>query len=239
MIRTAILCLAMVLSLATESAAQKDLARERVSLTFNKVPAADVFPPLAKSLGYELGGLDPKLRETAVTIQLENVTARTALTAICESIGCRWEQTRKYLYIWALTTAMVSARPNEKGRALLDQMRAAGRYSGWSRVASLDEQLPDDIEWWAMDLGEVLKHLANSFKASVDVLPSIAGRKVSMTINSATLRQALDAVCAAAQCRWELVEGPPSHRPPAPPEPSRVIRVRDAADRPAPPGRPR
>jgi len=244
MIRAAVFCLA-VMSLANVSAGQmqsatqqegaaqaKDLARERVTLTFNKVPAADVFRPLAKSLGYELH-LDPDLREL-LTIHVENVTARTALTAICESIGCRWEQHEKQIWILTSTSGWSSGGVNAKGRALHEQMKAAGRVSGLWRVASLDEELPYDQEWGASDLGGVLTSLASSFRGTVRLAPSLTGRRVSVTIKSATLRQAFDAVCAAARCRWEVIEGPPVHQPPAPPYPSRVFDVTDAGGIPEP-----
>jgi TonB family protein len=53
--------------------------------------------------------------------------------------------------------------------------------------------------------------------------------KVSVVIKSMSLRQALDAVCAVAGCRWELVEGPPVRRLRIPPAPSRRVRVSDAS----------
>jgi hypothetical protein len=51
MTRTLVVTLAL-LSLAADAAAQKDLARERVSLQFRETPVGQVFQPLAKSLGY-------------------------------------------------------------------------------------------------------------------------------------------------------------------------------------------
>ncbi len=231
MIRAAISCLA-ILALAADAAAQKDLARERVTLTFNQVPAADVFRPLAKSLGYELH-LDPQLQEL-VTIHVENVTARTALTAICESIGCRWEQHDTHLWILTGTSGWASSRTNAKGRALDAQMKAVGQVSGLWRVRSLDEELAVDFEFMAFELAEVLRDLASSIRGTVDLAPSLAGRKVTVSIKSATLRQALDAICAQARCRWEMIEGPPIHEPPAPPYPSRVFHVTDAGAPPEP-----
>jgi hypothetical protein len=73
--------------------------------------------------------------------------------------------------------------------------------------------------------------LGRAYSATADVPPELAKRKVSTSIKSLTLRQALDAVCAAADCRWEIEELPPVHDPPAPPYPSRVIHVRDRRGR--------
>ncbi|MGE5359688.1 MAG: energy transducer TonB [Bacteroidales bacterium] len=224
MMRTAILCLAM-LAVAHESAAQKDLEKERVTLSFNKVPIEDVIRPLAGSLGYDFI-IEPSLRPVVVTIQVENVTARTALTAICESVGTGWRKGGSRVLVIG-EVASVSGTLNEKGRARLEQMRKSGRLGGLSIVASLDEQLPDDITWFYMPLRDAASMLGRAFRATADVPANLATRKVTTSIKSQTLRQALDAMCAAADCQWEIEELPPVHNPPAPPYPSRVIHVRD------------
>ncbi len=48
----------------------------------------DVYGSLARTIGYDLV-LAPEIRQP-VTLHLENVTIRTALTALSESLGCRW-----------------------------------------------------------------------------------------------------------------------------------------------------
>jgi hypothetical protein len=65
-----------------------DLGR-RVFLDVNAAAPALVFNRLARTVPCSLR-LDPRVQRP-VTLRVANVTARTALSAICESIGCRWE----------------------------------------------------------------------------------------------------------------------------------------------------
>jgi len=228
MIRAAILCLA-ILSLAAESAAQqKDLARERVSLSFNKVRADDILTPLAKSLGYQVAIVSSDLGRALVTIHVENVTARTALTAICESIGCEWQEVGKTLLILKHNEGTVIIHGNEKAEQLRQQKKPRPTIS----LTSLDQELMADYIWVRMDLQRGLRAFVRS--DNVEAAPSVADRKVSLEIKSATLRQAFDAVCAAAQCRWEIVEGSPNgevrHQDGTP---WLILRVTDASGKPA------
>jgi hypothetical protein len=52
------------------------------------VPPRDVFVSLSRLLGYELS-IAPEIQKP-VTMHLENVTVRTALTALSENLGCQW-----------------------------------------------------------------------------------------------------------------------------------------------------
>ncbi len=199
-----------LLSFAADASAQKDLARERVSLLFQDTPLTQVFPALAKSLGYELS-LDPKLR-ALVTLQVENVTAQTALTAICESVGCRWRQSARRLIVEARADIVTITRLNEKG----EQFRQAGGNMMSFSVRTLDGRLPFDITWSPVDLNDAFVMLVRMMNAEVDLAPALRGRKIAVNIQNATMRQALDAICEVGSCRWELVE-----------QPQRVVHVTD------------
>jgi hypothetical protein len=65
-----------------------DLER-RVFLDANATAPAQVLGMLARTIPCSLK-LDPRVQRP-VTLRVSNVTARTALSAICESIGCRWQ----------------------------------------------------------------------------------------------------------------------------------------------------
>ena len=224
MIRIFVLGLAALLSFAADAAAQKDLARERVSLLFKDTPVTQVMPALAEVLGYEIS-LDPALRAT-VTLQVENVTAQTALNAICESIGCRWRQQGNRLVVEARTETVTIMQATEKGEQF---SRRGGNLMNYA-VPGLDAELPFDITWSPVEVHTAFYMLARMLDAQVDVAPALNGRKLAVTIKAATMRQAFDAVCRVASCRWQLVE-----------KPKRVVRVtergQEVAEAPSPSGR--
>jgi type II secretory pathway component GspD/PulD (secretin) len=80
-------CGAIVIALVASVAAQDALSR-RVSLDLKAMAPADAFAALASSAGVKVV-VDPAVT-APVDIVVRNVTARTALTTICESIGCQW-----------------------------------------------------------------------------------------------------------------------------------------------------
>lgn len=199
---TRLLCACLVvLAAAPDGAAQKALAKERVTVTFNTLPVAPVFTGLARSLGYEVS-VDANLR-ALVTFQAENVTAQTVLTAICESVGCRWRLDGKRLIVEAIRDeiAIVRDRPDQVG------LTGSGGTSR-SKVLGLDDELPFDITWSPIDLRAALSSLARLYEADVVLSPALEGRRIALTIKSASLRQALDAVCAVAGCAWTLEDTP-------------------------------
>jgi TonB family protein len=213
MTRIFVLVLVALLSFAGEAVAQKNLARERVSLLFKEMPVEQVLPALARSLGYEIS-LDPALR-ALVTLQVENVTAQTALNAICESIGCRWRVHGNRLIVEALGLMNGTVSwTNEKG----EQVSRGGGNPMTHVVKTLDDDLPMDFTWSPIDVRAAFLWLARMYDAQVEMAPELTGRKVAVTITSATLRQAFDAVCRVASCRWQLVESP-----------KRVVRVTEGA----------
>lgn len=211
--RTLVLSLAMLSIAATGTAQQKDLARERVQLLFRAVPVTQVFPALAKSLGYELS-LDPALR-ALVTIEVENVTAATALNAICESIGCRWRLEGARLVIDARTDIVTILSPTPTGVAY---QRRGGNLMNYA-IRGLDDELPFEITWSPVDIYAAFFMLARMTDADVDLAPALRNRKIAATIKGGSLRQAFDTVCAVGGCRWQLVE-----------QPKRTVRVTERSD---------
>ncbi len=73
-----------------------DLQR-RVFVDANATPAGQVLAKLARAIPATLK-LDPEVKRP-VSVRVSNVTARTALDAICESIGCRWTVTADSLVV--------------------------------------------------------------------------------------------------------------------------------------------
>jgi type II secretory pathway component GspD/PulD (secretin) len=73
--------------LAPCTPAQPKLDR-RTTIEVTAVMPRDVYGALSRVLGYELA-IAPEIQQP-VTMHLENVTVRTALTALSENLGCRW-----------------------------------------------------------------------------------------------------------------------------------------------------
>lgn len=194
-----------IVSLPTIAAAQKNLGRERISLQFDDVPVVEACGRVASAMGYEISISAPR---ALVTLRLENVTAKAALTAICEKTGCQWRRSGKRLVIDARRDVVTLTRMHG---AEFHRTDATIRNH---RVQDLDDRLPFDIVWAPVDLNLAFKTLSRMTNAGVAIAPALGRRKVAVSITDASLHRALDAVCAIGSCRWELRE-----------EPQRLVRV--------------
>jgi len=74
-------------ALVPTATAQAKLER-RTTIDVTEAAPRDVYGSLSRVLGYELA-VAPDVQQP-VTMHLENVTVRTALTALSENLGCRW-----------------------------------------------------------------------------------------------------------------------------------------------------
>jgi type II secretory pathway component GspD/PulD (secretin) len=79
---------ALVGTLAAGSASAQDVLNKRLTLDLKAVPPAAFFDTVAATLGVRVS-VDPAVT-APVDIVVKNVTAKTVLTAVCESVGCRW-----------------------------------------------------------------------------------------------------------------------------------------------------
>ena len=68
--------------------AQEPNLERRLTIDVDEASPRDVYASLAKNLGCDLA-MAPEIKQT-VSLRLKNVTVRTALNAVSESIGCRW-----------------------------------------------------------------------------------------------------------------------------------------------------
>jgi type II secretory pathway component GspD/PulD (secretin) len=86
---TLVLVLATVFSLGLRSSASAQVNLEaRITISFTSVPPAMLFRSVA-TMSHFVAEVDPVLQKP-VSITLEDVTLRTLLNAICDSVGCRW-----------------------------------------------------------------------------------------------------------------------------------------------------
>ncbi len=95
-----------------------DLQR-RVFVDANATPAGQVLTKLARAIPATLK-LDPQVKQP-VSVRVSNVTARTALDAICESIGCRWAMTGDSLVV----TAASPPPPIPEGQLIEQKLRTS------------------------------------------------------------------------------------------------------------------
>jgi hypothetical protein len=177
---------AMALLLAASAAAlaqePEDALARRVSLDLEEVEVVSAFRSLEHSLGLAVE-VDPRV-DARVTIRVQGVSVRTALTAICESVGCRWELRRGTPP--AVTVAPAPAPP----------AAPAGR---------LDSDVSLDLK--AAAAADVLRSFAEILGVELESDPGLAARPVTAALRSVSVRDALDRVCAAIACRWRLVDG--------------------------------
>lgn len=153
---------------------------ERISLSLKEAAPEETFRAFGQMMGVE-AVVDPGITGK-VTVTLGNVRVRTLLDAVCESIGCRWELQDKKLRV----TPAASDKPATEVPQALDT--------------------PIDLKVTEADSRELLKTFGEILSLPVSLDPAVSG-KVSLELKKTPVRQALDTVCLAVGCDWELVDG--------------------------------
>lgn len=173
---------------ATPASAAPSGLDERIDMQLEEADVQQVLASFGAIVSME-ADVDPAI-EGEVTIELHNVRAATALTAVCESVGCRWRIEDGRLTI-------------EKDPEAPPAPRAAtGRAEGPS-AERLDT--PIDLELEDADLRQVLQAFGSIVQARVALDESLQG-EVTIQLHDTPVRQALDAVCRVHGCTWELQE---------------------------------
>jgi len=88
---------ATILVAAVATAQSEGNLLRRVSINVSAVPPPQVLEMIARAVDCTVQ-VDPSVAEP-VTIRMTRVTARTALNAVCESVGCRWRLDGKTLRV--------------------------------------------------------------------------------------------------------------------------------------------
>lgn len=160
----------------------------RLVLELREAAVREVLAAFGRILGQE-PLIDPEIRGS-VTIELHNVRAATALTAVCESVGCRW---------WIEDGLLKIEKDPEARSPLGDTPASAEGPSAGGLEEEVDMSLKD------ADLRQVLEAFGSIVGAPATIDPSLQGRLTIELVNT-PLRQAIDATCRVQGCRWELVE---------------------------------
>lgn len=181
--RPRILCLSFVLLLTTFTGPgwATDGLDEKIDLSLEDARADEVFRIFGQILQAEVT-MDPQVEEP-VTIEIHDVTVRTAMTAVCESVDCTW--------------SLASGEP----KVLTVRSVAPGEPASPSR---LDELI--DISLRDADVVEVLRMVASMINARLQLDPSLEGT-VTVEIQDVPVRQFLDHLCYVGGCQWRIVPG--------------------------------
>lgn len=165
----------------------QDAMKTRLSVSYQGVPVATVLQALAAVIGARLQ-IDPRLAGS-VTLEVRNVTAETALRAVCESVGCRWRL--------------------DQGRLIVDPDPAANSRSQPDpyadiKLSDIHQDIPAHIVWSAAPLDAVAGALARMLDAQLILDPALAAKRVTLDQDQGSAWTAVSGVCREAGCRWRF-----------------------------------
>lgn len=181
----------------------QDLESKKITLDLNTVAPADAFQAVADAIGVK-AAVDGALTKP-VDIAVKNVTARTALNAMCESIGCSWELTSARLVVRAAGDAGSRAgRVYVGGKAATPEAQAV--------VDAFRKELPAGLNFENAPLADVNKRLSEAVGLPVQLkcrLPEVT--TATMDFSGLTLQSALQKIGereARPKASWQLIVGP-------------------------------
>jgi hypothetical protein len=179
--RTTVLAVLAAFMMTGMAAAAPDALDKRVSLDLRGATAEEAFKSLARVAGVQIAaeGLSGE-----VTLELENVRVRTILTAICDSIGCRWD-------LQAGNPPKLRITPLPAGERPAPRVKPS--------AAALDAAV--DLKVSDASVRDLLETVGQIMSAKVFVDSGIEGT-VSLELEKTPLRRILDTVCMASKCTW-------------------------------------
>ena len=156
--------------------ADGDVLDRRVDVALAESEPVQAFQGLAQMIGLH-AEIEPGL-DGRVTVRLQNVRMRTVLDAVCESIGCSW---------------------SVEGGTKLHIAPLADRSA--PKATLLKE--PIDLKVTKADVRQVLKTFGEILSMEVELDPRITGT-VTFELENTPVGQALDQICATANCEWRV-----------------------------------
>lgn len=182
--RTILAVLAAFLIGGTANAAP-DALDKRVSLDLRNATAEEAFKSLARVAGVQILAKDVT---GEVTLELENVRVRTILTAICDTLGCRWDLQDGNPPKLRITPLPEAERPTPRVKP---------------SPAALDA--PIDLKVTDASVRDLLEIVAQIMSAKAIVDSGVKG-KVSLELEDTPVRTILDTVCLSSGCTWSYDE---------------------------------
>ncbi len=179
----ALLLLSALLMLSVPSTAQ-DALDKRVSLDLKAMAPRDAFNVIASAIGYT-ANVAPDLA-TPVDIVIPNVTAKTALSAICDSIGCTWEMSGKVIIV----------RKRAPGGLLGESARTHGAAASGADTKAelkrrLDTKLPADMKFDHAPMAQVAERLSKATGLGINFVTATTGQTFTGDLGNRTFFSAL------------------------------------------------
>jgi hypothetical protein len=189
--------LSAFLAFAVPSAAQ-DALNKRVTLDLKAMAPSDALKVIATAIGYTVD-VAPDVA-TPVDIVVGNITAKTALNTICESIGCAWQASGTVIRVTrALPGTLASDRSQFAVMRRSPGARGAQAKTGSTTIVELrrrlDQVLPADMKFENAPMAQVAERLskATGFEItfSGDASP---GRTFSGDLSNRPFSEAMKAI---------------------------------------------
>jgi type II secretory pathway component GspD/PulD (secretin) len=177
--------------------AQKATLDSRLEVRFEATPAADVFRSIVSGLGLELQ-LEPKV-QGPVTIWVKDVSARTALNVVCESLGCQWRVNGTRLVVSQAATVTATS-----GRGLAWVVTPARSKAEQGEVVKKDfllnlkKPLPVDMQFNDVPVSTVLRAMSEVSGIEITTDEPLASKHITLTGSGRTVEDALKAVIEQA-----------------------------------------
>ena len=156
---------------------------KRISVEFNTAPVAGALRIIAQSQGLE-PVIDPSLSQN-FSFRLNDVTVRTALDALCDSVSCRWRIEDNKL--------IVDAVPRDPSRVAREEGNVAA-------LEPLRRLVPQGTRFDNVPVSSALDSLARLTGDDVQfsVRELDANQSVTVDVGGRTVQQAIMKVVAAA-----------------------------------------
>ena len=202
----AVLPLVLLLGASVAPARAQDATARRVTLDLNGVAPFAAFKAVASAIDVGVT-VSPAVKEP-VNIAVNNVTARTALNAMCESIGCRWAIANDVLAV----TAAPQSEPNRLGKVYVTG--TAPTKEGQAVVQAFNQELPAGLNFVNAPITDVGARLSEALGVPVKLTcTDMAVTTLTMDFSGLTLTSALQAIGdreTRPKASWQLAVGPPS-----------------------------
>jgi type II secretory pathway component GspD/PulD (secretin) len=177
--RIAIVMVAALL-MAGAAGASPDALDRKVSLDLQDATVEEAFRSLAHVAGVQIS-LEGVTGEK-VSLELENVRVRTILSALCDSLGCRWELAGDKLRV----VPVPGERPAPRVKPTLESLAAV-----------------IDLKVTNASVRDLLETVAQIMSARPIIDSAIEG-KITLEVENTEVEKVLDTACASARCEWSL-----------------------------------
>ena len=190
----------IVAGLASPAAAQANLDLKTTIDVTAAVPH-DVFLSISIRLGSKLV-IAPEITQP-VTMHLENVTVRTALTALSESLECRWVVEGNVLYVETASSAQhgPSRVPGGIGRGLGGGVGGGvAGSSNWNAEIQkcYERRTPARFHFDNMPLSTIINELAKIADMKISVANPDPARRMTIDLSNRSVGEALRLVALKA-----------------------------------------